>query len=134
MSILTDKKKMLERLKLQEEGKKQQLNVIPKIKLKPKDKKLIIFNEKTIEKKDKDNEKIKKFFSELSELLPEDFTNVVKTIIIDGYNLYVKKETAIELEHLAYTQDISDDDKINTELDIIDKWENENQYTKLKSE
>jgi hypothetical protein len=136
MSLLEDKKAMLDRLAKQKAMYQKNIFKIPKISTKQEVPKTFIPNIKSIEKKTNEEDKMRKFLSDVLEIQEDDFImsnddedlsifSYNNKIIDNGYKLYIQTRL---IDVISEDEDIDRSDAV---INVIKEWKNESFLTKL---
>ena len=135
MSLLEDKKAMLKKLAKQKAMYQKTIFKIPKISSKEEFPKTFIPNIKSIEKKTNEEDKMRKFLSDVLEIQVDDFImsddedvsifSYNNKIIDNGYKLYIQSRS---IDMISEDEDM---DRFDVIIKVIKEWNKESMITKL---
>ena len=135
MSLLEDKKAMLKKLAKQKAMYQKTIFKIPKISSKEEFPKTFIPNIKSIEKKTNEEDKMRKFLSDVLEIQVDDFImsddedvsifSYNNKIVDNGYKLYIQSRS---VDMISEDEDM---DRFDVIIKVIKEWNKESMITKL---
>jgi hypothetical protein len=134
MSLLEDKKEMLKKLAKQKAMYQKTIFKIPKISSKEEFPKTFIPNIKSIEKKTNEEDKMRKFLSDVLEIQVDDFImsdedvsifSYNNKIVDNGYKLYIQSHS---IDMISEDEDM---DRFDVIIKVIKEWNKESMITKL---
>ena len=135
MSLLEDKKAMLKKLAKQKAMYQKTIFKIPKISSKEEFPKTFIPNIKSIEKKTNEEDKMRKFLSDVLEIQVDDFImsddedvsifSYNNKIVDNGYKLYIQSHS---IDMISEDEDM---DRFDVIIKVIKEWNKESMITKL---
>ena len=135
MSLLEDKKAMLKKLAKQKAMYQKTIFKIPKISSKEEFPKTFIPNIKSIEKKTNEEDKMRKFLSDVLEIQVDDFImsddedvsifSYNNKIVDNGYKLYIQSRS---IDMIYEDEDM---DRFDVIIKVIKEWNKESMITKL---